>query len=423
MNTKRAKEFLEKTKDLKYGEFFEAFEALDGPLQEAVQNERYSLKRKTVEEYFQASKAFKEKAQIILSPSGKYRLVITPFKTTEKGWNYSQGEVFEGNRPITIVRRNYSSFPYCWVEAHANGHDYLIAGEDYQGQTVVELDSGKRVDHIPAGAIQGCGFCWAEYRYDPILQMLIVTGCFWACPYEYRFYDFSDPMSGWPELETGQVIDDSTSWPRVQEDGTILTFQDSWDDDEDEDEDDSWDDDEDEEDDENLQKERKPAATQTFKRVGYRLVLQEEWIADAERERRAKAEKAQQEYSQWLKDFRATDPLYLKARELMQDPVLTPEKHEGIGITYQGWCPSFDKEERRICHRIVKRDSDMPGYIIDLEWGADTGPIKIIVYKDGKHTEDRFFEHSVVGMEQVFDYARALLSLVDDTGPSAYPRA
>jgi hypothetical protein len=46
----------------------------------------------------------------------------------------------------------------------------------------------------------------------------------------------------------------------------------------------------------------------------------------------------------------------------------------------------------------------------DLEWGVDTGPVKLVIYKDGKHVEDKFWmEHSVASIEAAFAYAKGLL--------------
>ena len=144
--------------------------------------------------------------QEILSPSGRYKLIVSSIETKPGCWNYTLGKVFAvgSDTPIAEIRRNYSSFPRTWVEGHANGHDYLVGGEDYQGQTVIELDTGKRRDFLPPEAAQGHGFCWAGAVYDVASKLLIIEGCFWACPYEFRFYDFSDPMSGWPQLGEGQ---------------------------------------------------------------------------------------------------------------------------------------------------------------------------------------------------------------------------
>ena len=139
-----------------------------------------------------------------ISPSGQYKLVITSFETRGDGWDYTQGLVYRrgSDEPIANVCRNYSAFPFLWVEGHAKG-DFLVCGEDYQGQTVIDLTTGRRRDHLPEEANEGHGFCWASYTYDAEHEVLFVDGCYWACPYEWRAYDFSDPMGkGWPQLET-----------------------------------------------------------------------------------------------------------------------------------------------------------------------------------------------------------------------------
>jgi hypothetical protein len=135
------------------------------------------------------------------SPSGKYKLVISSYDQGKGYWNYTRGEVYENEKRIADVKRNYSAFPFSWIEGHKNGHDYLICGEDYQGQTIVELDTGKRLDHMSKGHDKGHGFCWAAHSPSPDGTMLLVSGCYWACPYEFVIFDFSEPMSPpWKEL-------------------------------------------------------------------------------------------------------------------------------------------------------------------------------------------------------------------------------
>ena len=136
-----------------------------------------------------------------LSPSGKYKLVITSHPTGPGTWSFTKGVVSKDGEIIGEVRRNYSSFPFTWMEDHINGHDYLVAGEDYQGQTFIELDTGRRRDFLPDAASEGFGFCWADYRLLGDGKTLLVDGCYWACPYELKFFNVSDPMNGWPEIE------------------------------------------------------------------------------------------------------------------------------------------------------------------------------------------------------------------------------
>jgi hypothetical protein len=331
-------------------------------------------------------KALIDKRTEHLSPSGKYRLVITPFETKPNCWDYTQGLVYRvgSDSPIAEVQRNYSHFPFLWVENHPNGHDYLVTGQDYQGQTVIELDTGKRKDCLSDGAEEGYGFCWAAYEFNASSQILVVSGCIWACPYEYRFYDFSDPMEGWPEIVSDTCIDDWEKWPTVVPDGTIHCYQ------------------------PRMTEDGDPAdeiaAIQTFKREGLKLVLVSEWVSEDEQKRRIKHAQAMKEYNERLATFRSSDPLYLACQELLKDPSLTPDNHEGIGITYPGWCPFFEGKEQRMCHRIIQGGN----YTVDLEWAMVSGPIKLVIYKDGSHFEDKFFGHSVGGMHEAFEYAKRL---------------
>ena len=316
-----------------------------------------------------------------LSPSGKYKLVVTPFATSPGSWSYSQGLVYVigFDSPIAEVQRNYGAFPFLWVEGHQNGHDYLVCGADYQGQTVIELQTRKRRDFLPDDAKKGFGFCWSEYRYDEASSLLLVCGCIWAAPYEYRFYDFQDPMSGWPELEAPECIDADQQWPVVQEDGTIRCVETL-----------RTEDDDDEED---TKKDKPPpveCAVGVLRREGGKLVIVSQWVSDDEKERRRKSQESRAQYEKEIAEFRATDPLYLAFSALVKDPALSPASYESIGITYDGWCPHFKVQERRFCRRII--ESKEPKVTIDLEWADKTGPIKLVIYRDGKHSEDKFFD-------------------------------
>jgi hypothetical protein len=157
------------------------------------------------------------------SPTGRYRLVVSEAEGPDSGWNYSLGNVVrsDGAR-IATVERNYSAFPFTWVESHPNGHDYLICGEDYQGQTIIELDTARRIDRLGQDARAGTEFCWAAHYASLDRRFLAVDGCFWACPYELVIFDFVDPMKlPYLELARGSVsevleggfsADGSISW-------------------------------------------------------------------------------------------------------------------------------------------------------------------------------------------------------------------
>lgn len=394
----QAQEFLDRHSEAKFKEFAEAFDALDDELQVAVTELKQAKHRQEVIKLFETEG--NPSGEPWEDVSGRYKLVVQRY-AFEKGWNYSKGSVYRDGELIAEVHRNYGAFPHLFIEGHPNGHDYLVCGEDYQGQTVIELDTGQRRDFLPTSGTLGFGFCWAGYEWVASMQVLLVEGCIWACPYEFRLYDFADPMNGWAELEVevngkAGYIDTSERKPEF-EGGTVKCFQLSDDDDDDDDEE------------ETDPKDRPVAAYRIFKREGPKLVMTEDWVSEAEQERRAKRLKAQQEYEAWRADFKANDPLYLKYRELVQHPALSPEDYESWGVTFEGWAPNFTERETRFCRRIVKRSDDQP-YTIDLEWGTKTGPIKLAIYKDGKTQDAKYFEHSAAQMESAFCIARELVA-------------
>jgi hypothetical protein len=330
-----------------------------------------------------------------LSPDGKYRLVIASYPTRKGCWDYTQGLVYRvgADKPIFEVRRNYASFPYSWID-HPNGHQYLVCGEDYQGQTVLELDTGKRVDFRPSEAKTGGGFCWSETRFDQATKILTVCGCIWAWPYEFRFYDFSDPMKGWPEIVPDDECSEDSRWPTFEPDSVIKTYYTKA---------------EEEDEDGNEIPDKPPVlrATKTFVREGLKLRLLNENVSEDEKTLRKEREEAHQKHEEKMKRFKETDPLFLAYAKLVKDRALSPEDSCGIGITHENWCPHFKLREQRFCRRIVQNKKKK--LTIDLEWGMDTGPIKLVIWKKRNHSEDKWFEHSAEGMNQAFKTVKEIM--------------
>jgi len=69
----------------------------------------------------------------------------------------------------------------------------LLCGEDYQGQTIVNLNSGETYNFFPESGHEGFGFCWTGVFPSPDSTVIAVDGCYWACPYEFVFFDFTQP--------------------------------------------------------------------------------------------------------------------------------------------------------------------------------------------------------------------------------------
>jgi hypothetical protein len=81
--------------------------------------------------------------QVSDSPSGTFRLETCRYSTGPKTWNYSRGIVkrIADDTIIVDVKRNFGPFWHTWV-GHADGNEYLLCGEDYQGYSIVNLTAG-----------------------------------------------------------------------------------------------------------------------------------------------------------------------------------------------------------------------------------------------------------------------------------------
>ncbi len=143
------------------------------------------------------------------SPSGRYVLETARYQQPDTQWSYSRGilgEIATG-RVIADVKRNYGHFWHAWVRK-ADGSEYLLCGEDYQGYSVIDLATEQMTVEFGKHGFEGWGFCWASVQPSPDGKVLVVEGCYWACPYELVFFDFSDP-SVLPLPELFRVSEDN----------------------------------------------------------------------------------------------------------------------------------------------------------------------------------------------------------------------
>jgi hypothetical protein len=168
------------------------------------------------------------------SPSGRFRLEVRTYRTRPNCWCYSRGTVIRiaDGAVVADVCRNYSNFHHSFVSK--DGREFLVAGRSYMGQTIVDLDRAQEWnDPKHPDGYDGMEFCWAATMLSPDGTTLLVDGCHWACPYEYRFFDFTDPAKGWPALPIRDAEGKDAPWlpsedrrpPELDGDGTIVCFE------------------------------------------------------------------------------------------------------------------------------------------------------------------------------------------------------
>ena len=179
-----------------------------------MMEERYLEKRKSIEAIFQPDNLIPDSGSEILSPSGNFKLQVDRYSPGPNRWDYSRGIVtrLSDNNEISDIKRNYGAFWHAWVE-HPNGHEYLLFGEDYQGYSVLNLNSERTRTYFPETGYKGAGFCWAAVYPSPDNLVLAVDGCFWACPYDLVMYDFRNPEElPYKELLRAHNIYDNCGW-------------------------------------------------------------------------------------------------------------------------------------------------------------------------------------------------------------------
>ena len=176
-------------------------------------DERYLEKRKRIEQFFIPENLKTDSGKVDISPSGKFRIEISQY-STPNGWGYSRGIVTNtsNNEVIADIKRNYGHFWHTWVD-HPNGNEYLLCGEDYQGYSVVNLNTEKYHVYFPEEGFQGAGFCWAAVNPSPDSLVLAVDGCYWASPYDLVIFDFRNPeIIPYPEIARFESQDGCDGW-------------------------------------------------------------------------------------------------------------------------------------------------------------------------------------------------------------------
>lgn len=148
----------------------------------------------------------KTKQEEYYSPSKKYKLIVSTYKTKQGCWEYTCGEVFRvaDDKLICSIPRNYCSFMHSFLVK--NNQEWLQTGKTYMSQTFVNLDTGEMFDDMNKEMEtkrykKGWSFCWSSSSISPDGNTLVVCGCYWGASSEIKFYDFTDPSKGWPELK------------------------------------------------------------------------------------------------------------------------------------------------------------------------------------------------------------------------------
>jgi hypothetical protein len=177
-------------------------------------DETYLEIRKQVEQFFIPENLKPDSGKVDISPLGKFQIEISQYATLPNRWDYSRGVVIDraSRKVIADIKRNHTHFWHTWVQ-HLNGSEYLLCAEDYQGYSIINLNSQKQHIYFPEAGYEGTGFCWTKVYPSPDGLVLAVDGCYWACPYELVILDFRNPeMLPYPERVRFEMLVDCDGW-------------------------------------------------------------------------------------------------------------------------------------------------------------------------------------------------------------------
>jgi hypothetical protein len=130
--------------------------------------------RADIKDYFDPTNLIEGSVERSISPSGNYRLTTSSFSQTKPNcnWVVTKVEIFE-NKFSEIV------------------FSFFCAEDIFGGQTIIDLTSKKMESYSP----KEDGFIWTDFYLSPDGKYLATIGCYWACPFVIKLFDFTNPLS------------------------------------------------------------------------------------------------------------------------------------------------------------------------------------------------------------------------------------
>jgi len=375
-------------------------------------------RREEIEAFFIDQNELPDRRQNIVSSSGRFKLMIRHYGTKLDCWDYSRGTVvrISDGAEMCDIKRNYGNFAFSFaIKPTKKYHptrrlvtyvdeEWLIAGRSYMGQTIVNLDMGTLYES-PGNQYDPCAFCWSDHKLSPDGNTLMVDGCHWACPYEYRFYDFTDPSKGWPELEISPdkyLEADGRQPPIWKKDGTFECYEvremykplnKEWD---------YITEEElggisDEQSDDKSNFENVVVVRTVLRRNGNKMEVIEKWVSEDEQKRRDENEEANRKHNEFVKNFKASDGIYLTMNKYIARHFLPADYGD-----WWGW---------REDEKTINKYFSLGGKRFEMRRGLETGWITVEYY-EGKEKRKIEFECSEKGMVDALKLIGKQFSLI-----------
>jgi hypothetical protein len=139
--------------------------------------------------------------ETFLSNTNNFLLVTTNYWSKDSNWNLTRVELLSESNGEKLFDffTNDDQFFFSWLKK--GNCEYFICAEDlYGGQTIIDLTNKTMASYSP----NDDGFIWTDFHLSPDGRTLATIGCFWACPFQIKLYDFNNPMA-LPLKELNQI--------------------------------------------------------------------------------------------------------------------------------------------------------------------------------------------------------------------------
>lgn len=169
-------------------------------MNEALRNAAYSDKYREECAKFQPLFSDENRAEdeIIALPED-YKIFKTTYRGEVNGCNLhgSSCVLVDSRGEIIHTWNNFDdSAEFHTLIHHRNGNKYLVYRQELYGYTVFDLTNKRDFQYYPQCVLDGREyFIWTDVHYNPLNNLLAVSGCIWAAPWGTLVVDFANPMA------------------------------------------------------------------------------------------------------------------------------------------------------------------------------------------------------------------------------------
>lgn len=170
-------------------------------LKNAAYSDRYKEENKQCESLF--AEENKAESEEILLPDG-YKIFKTTYRGKVNGCNLHGNSCVLSDSTGKAIH-TWNNFDddaeFHTLIHHLNGNTYLVYRHELYGYSVFDLTNNKEFQYYPQCVLDGREyFIWTDVHYNPLNNLLAVTGCIWAAPWSTLIVDFENPMDE-PEFQ------------------------------------------------------------------------------------------------------------------------------------------------------------------------------------------------------------------------------